>query len=124
MSERQEKYIFLETPRLQYPNYILVRMDLELMNLQGVSNWWEHERVLSDADKRTGMVEVVKEGRAKHSVELWLEKFYEVEGFKVSVVEEDKKRKIYAEHDGEKFAIDLTETDRKFQVRVSKIISQ
>ena len=124
MAERQEKYIFAETPRLQYPNYILVRMDLELMNLQGVSNWWEHERVLNDADKRTGMVEVAKEGRARRSIESWLEKFYEIEGYKVSVVEEDKKRKIYAEHDGEKFAVDLTETDRKFQVRVSKIISQ
>ena len=124
MAERQEKYIFAETPRLQYPNYILVRMDLELMNLQGVSNWWEHERVLNDTDKRTGTVEVAKEGRAKHSIETWLEKFYEVEGYKVSVVEEDKKRKIYAEHDGEKFAIDLTETDRKFQVRISKVTLQ
>ena len=124
MVERQVKYIFPETPRLQYPNFILVRMDLELMNFQGVSNWWEHERILNDEDKRTGMVEVAKEGCDKHSIESWLEKFYEVEGYKVYVVEEDKKRKIYAEHDGEKFAIDLTETDRKFQVRISKVILQ
>jgi len=123
MVERQEKYIFAETPRLQYPNFILVRMDLELMNLQGVSNWWEHERVLNDADKRTGMVEVVKEERAKRSIELWLQKFYEVEGYKVSVSEENKKRIIKVELNGEQFNVDVGETERKFQVHISKIIS-
>jgi hypothetical protein len=124
MPERQERYIFPEKEHITLPNYILVRLDIELSNHHGVNNWWEHDRQINDEDRRTGVVEVNKEGHTQRSVEDWLEKFYQFEGYKVSFTEKDKKREMIAVFGEEQFKVEVTETDRRFKVKVSKITAQ
>lgn len=131
MEERKQAYIFTDDARKSLHDFILVRMEIELMNLYNVNNWrepgrvlgnwWEHGRLLNEEDKRTGMVEINKEGHSKSSIETWLKGFYEHEGYKVSVVEADKKREITAAFGEEQFKVDVTETDRKFQILISKL---
>jgi hypothetical protein len=119
--QEKEKFIFPEKEHITLPNYVLVRLDIELSNHHGVHNWWEHDRQINEVDRRTGMVAVAKEGRTQKSVEDWLQRFYTFEGYKVSVTEKDKKREIVATFGEEQFKVEVTETPRMFHVNVSKI---